>query len=72
MEQYLRGGDVSLVLIGSSCWEIDEFENKIKKFDYPENHNDLKKNLINMKNHFPHLILLKPQFLKILMDIKYE
>jgi len=55
MEQYLRGiGDVSLVLIGSSCWEIDEFENKIKKFDYPENHNDLKKNLINMKNHFPH------------------
>ena len=44
MEQYLRGiGDVSLVLIGSSCWEIDEFENKIKKFDYPENHNDLKK-----------------------------
>lgn len=55
MEQYIRGiGDDSLVLIGSSCWEIDEFENKIKKFDYPENHNDLKKNLIRMKNHFPH------------------
>lgn len=55
MEQYLRGcADDSLVLIGSSCWEIDEFGNKLKKFHYPENHSTLKKNLFSMKKYFPH------------------
>ena len=55
MEQYLRGAtDDSLVLIGSSCFEIDRFDKKLKYYKYPENHEDLKNNLESMKRYFPH------------------
>ena len=55
MKQYLVSlTDDTLVLIGSSCWEIDEFGKKMKFYKYPENHNELRNNLLCMKNFFPH------------------
>ncbi len=55
MEQYLRGAaDDSLALIGSSCFEIDKFDKKLKYYNYPESHEDLKNNLVSMKKYFPH------------------
>jgi glycosyltransferase involved in cell wall biosynthesis/nucleoside-diphosphate-sugar epimerase len=55
MKQYLMGSaDDTLVLIGSACWEINKFGKKIKYFEYPENHNQLRNNLLHMKKFFPH------------------
>ena len=66
MEQYLRGAtDDSLALIGSSCFEIDKFDKKIKYYNYPENHDDLKNNLESMKRYFPHSsYFIRTKFLK--------
>ena len=55
MLQYQRAcSDCTLVLIGSSCWEIDAEGNRLKFFQYPESHSDLSISLINMKKFFPH------------------
>lgn len=66
MEQYLRGvADDSLALIGSSCFEIDKSDKKLKYYDYPENHEDLKNNLESIKRYFPHSsYFIRTKFLK--------
>ena len=55
MMQYQRAlSDDKLVLIGSSCNEIDSDGKILKFFKYPESHVDLCDSLIFMKKFFPH------------------
>jgi len=42
------------VLVGSNSIEINDKNNNFKIFSYPQNHNNLKNNLINYKKFFAH------------------
>jgi teichuronic acid biosynthesis glycosyltransferase TuaG len=54
-EQYrIISNESDLILLGSACFHIDEFDKRVGKHKYPKNSSQLKRNLVVMKRFPPH------------------